>query len=153
MEPPHLKFLREFFPNQNTYFANSGAIDTLRMLRQNEGWSRFFRCFGSPSVTTNKPNGFYVIPLYTGEGVTMGHWMLIAINTNDHLINGWHIVSSGPGSASGNTFATIRKCFQSHLDDFVWNSTASTPQKEVECGPCTLLAMHKIAFKFTHTNL
>ena len=112
----------------------------------------FSKCFQLPHITSQKPNGFYLIPIYTGSGITMGHWSLAAIYKNYNIITGWHIDSTGAGLVNNTIFSTIQRCFSNKRDSFSWIHTSSTPQTEVECGPRTLLSMFTIASENLNSN-
>ena len=87
-----------------------------------------------------KPNGLYLIPLFTGNH-SAGHWSLAIIEKLQHRCNGWIADSLGTSNIS-----------QSRLN-FHWNICYSTPQTEVECGPRTTLVLHSLAHNYTSTSV
>jgi len=99
-----------------------------------------------------KPNGLYLIPLFTGNH-SAGHWSLAIIEKLQHRCNGWIADSLGTSNISQSRLNNISQYFSSTRTTFHWNICYSTPQTEVECGPRTTLVLHSLAHNYTSTSV
>jgi len=104
-----------------------------------QGWERFSRIFNSRTATFSKPNGTYMIPIFSGNS-SSGHWHLVVIkNSSRTLCHGWVLDSLGRGQTSSNTINKITEAFShSSRGCVIWNAPQCLRQTENECGPRTL---------------
>jgi len=62
----------------NLYIATTEASNQIDSWRLNQTWMQFAKMFRSRDLIDNKPNGTYLIPMFSG-GKGMGHWFLCVV--------------------------------------------------------------------------
>ena len=125
----------------NLHIATAEASNQITTGRPTQSWSDFARMFGSRALNDNKPNGVYLIPLFSGE-TRAGHWYLCVVQKlGQRWMKGWCMDSLGQGSTSGNLFQKIEMAFAPGRAKLTWNTCQCRRQEELECGPRTIFAM------------
>jgi len=125
---------------QDLFLANGLANITVNNWNPTLGWERFGRMFGSRIATFSKPNGLYLIPLFSGAECA-GHWHLVVIQKRNRLFQGWIIDSLGSGTAGTEMHRKIESAFTTNRGRMSWNTPRSFQQVENECGPRTIKSM------------
>jgi len=73
--------LRHECTNSNIFIAGSGAVNIIQQWNINQGWFNFARIFASNVAAHRKPDGLYIIPVFSGD-TSRGHWHTLAIEKN-----------------------------------------------------------------------
>ena len=146
--------LRQKYNSQPVHIASTSAIDTIDSPNPDITWNQFSGLFGRSTrhTRTRKPDGLYLIPLFTGHH-SAGHWSLAIIEKIQHRCNGWIADSLGTSNISQLRLNNISQHFYSIRTNFHWNNCHSTPQTEVECGPRTMLVLHSLVHNYTSTSV
>ena len=125
----------------NTYVAVPAASSIILSLAEGHSWEDFAMIFRSITVSNTKPNGTYLIPIFSGED-TRGHWSLVVVNKAFKSRKMWIIDSLGSGDKL--VTAAIKKAFSiGRLKCRIMENDVRR-QTEVECGPRTVIGMVSI---------
>ena len=135
-----VEVLRHTFHNLNIFIAHGLANVTIEEWNQTLGWERFGRIFGTRNATFNKPDGTYLIPMFSG-GNDAGHWHLVVVQKRGRYHQGWILDSLGNGRTDSATLSKIKAAFITNRGRLDWNAPRSRRQVEYECGPRTIKAM------------
>lgn len=126
-------------PN-NIYIANSGISTALEAWQPTHGWKTIANYFRSTLVINRKPNGTYIIPIFSGD-VTRGHWSIAIIWKQSATCKGWLMDSMGEGNTNTTVPRKIKKAFGRARLQCRWQKIRCRVQKEVECGPRSIAGM------------
>lgn len=142
-----IEVIRDKYKNKNIYIACPEAAQIITSWNPSEGWSRFARIFYSIQVCHRKPNGLYVIPVFSGE-TTSGHWSVIAIQKRRRHRVAVILDSLGKGSLNTPIVKLISQAFQPNRGQVIWKNPECRPQTGVECGARTICAMNSLTKAF-----
>jgi len=120
--------------DSNTFIGNSESTEMILAWTYDAGWGRFGRIFNNNRAKSEKPNGVYLIPLFSGA-LSMGHWYFIVIDKNGRTTTGWHLDSLGSQTLNRIIKSKIEKAFTPNRGSFSWTSVSCQTQAELECGP------------------
>jgi len=141
MQGIQLLYATEVFRNEhkgsNIFIACPEASEIINSWEANQGWERFARIFRSRDASFRKPNGLYVIPIFSGE-VAQGHWNVVAITKRGADRRGYVFDSLGTGSASTKLIKLIETAFVPGRGSIRWSTPESVRQRGVECGSRTI---------------
>ena len=129
--------------NLNVHIAHADAYLTIGAWRPEMNWNNFARIFSHPRVIEEKPNGSYIIPMFSG-GDAAGHWYAIIIDKRRYSCEAWIIDSLGTSTGDKGNNTKIQQAFLPGRGQFTWKHLPSRPQTECECGPRTIVAMHTV---------
>jgi len=132
-----VEVLRHTYQNHDIFIANGLANVTIENWNQTLGWERFGRIFGTRRATFTKPNGTYLIPIFSG-GIDAGHWHLVVVHKTGRFHRGWIIDSLGKGKVDTTISPKIKSAFTTNRGRLEWTTPSSRRQVEYECGPRTL---------------
>jgi len=135
-----VEVLRNNFKNLSIFLAHGLANVTIEEWNQTLGWERFGRIFGTRNATFNKPDGTYLIPMFSG-GDEAGHWHLVVVQKRGRHHQGWVLDSLGNGRVDSAALSKIKAAFITNRGQLNWNAPRSRRQVEYECGPRTIKAM------------
>ena len=127
----------------NVFIANTGISTALQTWQPSHGWEILAIHFRSMAVSTRKPHGTYLIPIFTGK-VTGGHWNLAVIWKQSKICKGWMLDSMGQGDIHSDIAKTIKQAFGKAKRKCRWQHMVCRHQREVECGPRTIGSMVSI---------
>jgi len=129
-------------PN-NLYIANTGISTALQSWQPSHGWKTIAIYFRSITVINQKPNGTYIIPIFSGD-VARGHWSIAIICKQRASCRGWLLDSMGMGDTNTTVPKMIKKAFGRARLQCRWQNINCRVQKEVECGPRSIVGMINI---------
>ena len=130
---------------ENVYVAAPSASTIIASLPADRtSWEDFAVLFRSVNVSNKKPDGTYLIPIFSGEDA-QGHWSFIAINKQYGSRRLWVMDSLGCGNTESPIIGKIKKLFSSAKLRCRIVAKECKPQTEVECGPRTVLGMVSIS--------
>lgn len=127
----------------NIYVANTGISAELRTWTPIKGWKIVARHFRSIEVINMKPNGIYIIPIFSGNA-NSGHWNTAVIWKKSDSCKGWMLDSLGVENISSEIAKTIKKIFSRARLRCRWQHVECRKQTEVECGPRSIVNMVSI---------
>jgi len=136
---------------KNVFIANADAFVAMKNWEKSKGWASFAGSFRSAYVSSNKPNGVYLIPIFSGPSEA-GHWTLAVIHKQTKSCRGWIIDSLGTGEASSSLAAIIKEAFSKAKVKCRWQRTISKQQTEAECGARTVMGMVSICSLLRNKN-
>ena len=122
------------------YIANSDATDIATRWSMSDGWPYFARMFNSRIVLTRKPDGLYLIPLFTGH-TNAGHWYLLAIQKTKAFYDAHIIDSCNFSHDDSEIHRKIKAAFAPNRGRFKWTTCSTFQQTETECGSRVIVAM------------
>jgi len=123
------------------YIASSEASNQITSWNLTQTWTQFATIFGSRDLYDNKPNGTYLIPVFSG-GTGTGHWHLCVVEKiRRRYMRAWCINSLGRGNVNNAVNRKIEKAFAPGRATLKWEPCECRSQEELECGPRTILAM------------
>jgi len=123
------------------YVASSEASNQIASWNLTQNWTQFATIFGSRDLYDNKPNGTYLIPVFSGGSGT-GHWHLCVVEKiRRRYMRAWCINSLGRGNLNSEINRKIEKAFAPGRATLKWEPCVCRSQEELECGPRTILAM------------
>ena len=126
---------------QKLFIASAEAAPQISNWNLQGDWREFARMFFSYEVIHHKPNGTYLIPLFTGQA-SSGHWYLCVIQKiGRRHTKAWCLDSLGNANMCDNTANKIKAAFSPGRGIFEWVPQNCRTQQEVECGHRTILAM------------
>ena len=125
----------------NTYVAVPSASSIILALSEEASWEDFAIIFRSTVVSNTKPNGTYLIPIFSGDD-TRGHWSFVVVHKAFRSRRMWIMDSLGTGHRI--TTAAIKKVFSTGRLKCRLIENKSRTQMEVECGPRTVMGMVSI---------
>jgi len=129
------------FKIPNLYIATAEASNQVAAWQLNQGWTQFAKMFRSRDLLDNKPNGTYLIPMYSG-GTGMGHWYLLIVKKlRRRFVRAWCMDSMGKGHVNRSIRQKIEGAFAPGRTTLIWEECETRSQEELECGPRTILAM------------
>ena len=125
----------------NTYVAVPSASSIILALTEESSWEDFAIIFRSTTVSNTKPDGTYLIPIFSGED-TRGHWSFVVVHKTFRSRRMWVMDSLG----TGHRIATIaiKKAFSIGRLKCRLIESKSRAQVEVECGPRAVTGMVSI---------
>jgi len=133
--------LRAMAPTQ-VFIGNAESSSNIRKCSSNTDWTKFATCFGDRD-TINKPQGIYIIPIFSGDS-NGGHWSLAVVEKTKAFCKGWILDSLGEGCGRGEEAQILKILFSSARKSCTWQNTQSVRQTENECGPRTISCMVSI---------
>jgi len=141
MQGIQLLYATEVFRNDykwsNIFIACPEASEIINNWEANQGWERFARIFRSRNASFRKPNGLYIILIFSGE-IVQGHWHVVAITKRGADRRGYIYDSLGTGSARTKLIKLIETAFVPGRWSVQWSTPESVRQQGVECGPRTI---------------
>jgi len=135
-----LETLRHKYCNENIYYASTEATSIIEDWTPAQGWFRFARIFRSRLVCHEKPDGLYLIPLFSGN-TSSGHWYLAAIFKLGRSKKGFIFDSLNTGSLNDPLLRKLTKAFAPGRGTVEWTAPTCIGQTQVECGPRTIATM------------
>jgi len=135
-----VEVLRHRFQDLNIFIAHGLANIVIEGWNQTLGWERFGRIFETRNAIFSKPNGTYLIPIFSG-GNNAGHWHLVVVQKTSRFHQGWIIDSLGQSGIDSAVTSKIKDAFTSNRGRMTWITPQSRRQVEYECGPRTIKAM------------
>jgi len=136
--------LRHEHKNSNIFIAGSGAADIIGQWTRIQGWFNFARIFASHSAAHRKPDGLYIIPIFSGE-TRGGHWHTLVIEKTGASKRGFVIDSLGTGSVKSEVITNITNAFATtRRGTMEWSAPRSIRQQGCECGPRTVCAIETL---------
>ena len=138
-----IKFIRDLAPNA-VFLANSHISILLKNWNEKIGWQKIAESFRNPDVILRKPNGTYIMPIFTGSDL-QGHWSVAVVNKQKDNCRGWVIDSLGSANLMEKEFRAIKSIFSNSRRCCRWIEIQSRKQFEVECGPRSITAMVSMA--------
>jgi len=142
-----IEVIRDTYREGATYVACPEAAQIISSWNPSEGWCRFARIFYSNLVCNRKPDGLYIIPIFSGE-TTAGHWSVIAIQKIRRKLTAVILDSLGRGSLNTPTVNLISQAFTPSRGRMEWKNPVCRSQNEAECGARTICAMSSLAKAF-----
>jgi len=127
----------------NVFIATPMASSLIAHWAPSQGWEEFAKIFRSVRAVREKPNGFYLIPIFKGEARN-GHWSFAMIYKAYRDCRGWMVDSLGTGGTTSETAVKIKKAFSKNRLKCKWIPVKCQAQQEVECGPRTVWGMVSI---------
>ena len=137
-----IKFIRDIIP-EGVYIADTFISTMLQNWRNTDSWERVAAAFRKKEVIFLKPNGVYIIPIFTGCS-SQGHWSMAVIHKDVASCRGWILDSLGNSNLTSNPAKAIKSIFSSARRKFKWIRVQCKSQVEVECGSRTIVAMVSI---------
>jgi len=126
---------------QKLFIASAEAASQISNWRLHSDWKEFGKIFFSYEVMHHKPNGIYLLPLFTGQD-SSGHWYLCVIQKlRQRAIKAWCLDSLGDANMCSIMANKIKTAFSPGRGRFEWIPQNCRTQQEVECGHRTILAM------------
>ena len=144
--------LRHKHRDSNIFIACPEASEIINNWEANQGWERFARIFRSREASFRKPNGLYLIPVFSGD-IVQGHWHVIAITKRGADRRGYVFDSLGIGSDRTKLTKLIEAAFVPGRGSIRWSTPESIRQQGVECGPRTIHVMKYVCKGFRDTSL
>jgi len=125
----------------NIFISSPETYLTLTRWTNIQGWEAFARIFRSNIVIRQKPNGTYLMPIFSGPE-NGGHWYLIAVHKHGNFKQGVVIDSLGKGNSQNPLLCKISDAFAPGRGQVRWDvNRESVLQTELECGHRTIIAM------------
>jgi len=138
-----IEILRSF-KTSKVFFGSAESANLIAAWQSNQGWKIFARAFGSRDLISNKANGTYLIPIFSGD-ISLGHWSLCVVHKmRQRDMKAWCLDSLGTGRLDQVLAQKIENAFSPGRGRFQWILCTCKRQEELECGPRTILAMWKI---------
>jgi len=147
-----IEVTRHTHKESNIFIASPEASEIINSWEANQGWERFARIFRSSEASFRKPDGLYVIPVFSGDS-TRGHWHIIAVVKRGEDRRGYIFDSLGTGCAQTRLVTLIETAFAPGRGTVRWLTPASLRQQGVECGPRTIHVLKHICEGFQNTAL
>jgi len=135
--------MRVKITTSNIFIATPMASSIIAHWAPSQGWEEFAKIFRSIKVVREKPNGYYLIPIFKGEARD-GHWSNAMIYKAYRDCRGWMMDSLGTGGTTSETAEKIKKAFSKNRLKCKWIPVRCQAQQEVECGPRTVWGMVSI---------
>jgi len=135
--------LRYEHTNTNIFIAGSGAANIIQQWNINEGWFNFARIFASSIAANRKPDGIYIIPIFSGD-TSGGHWHTLTIEKNRASKRGFILDSLGTGSSNSKLVENIPNAFAPGRGSVIWSTPRSIRQQGCECGSRTISAIETL---------
>jgi len=134
-----VEVVRDSLGSSNIFIAHGLSNININSWASTQGWERFSRIFNSRKATFSKPNGTYLIPIFSGDNAH-GHWHLMIIQkTCRTSCHGWILDSLGQGQISSDIINRTTEAFShSSRGSVKWHAPKCFRQTENECGPRTL---------------
>jgi len=127
----------------SVYIANTSISILLNNWNETQNWLQFASAFRSKEVMMRKPNGVYLIPVFTGM-TDQGHWSLAVVHKTQKRSRYWILNSLGKSDGSSKEAKAISKLFSKTRAKCKWMGITCRAQTEVECGSRTIAAMVSI---------
>jgi len=135
--------LRDEHKEHNIFLACTEAASIIDAWEPHNGWRRFARIFRSRIVSHRKPDGIYLIPIFS-DGGGSGHWHTIILEKCGNVKKGFVIDSLGTGNINNHITRKITDAFSPGRGTCAWTAPTSVRQQAVECGPRTVCTMETI---------
>ena len=142
-----IEVLRDKYSTSDIFLACTEAAQIILAWNPNEGWKRFARIFYSNAVCNEKPNGLYIIPVFSEN-----HWSVVAIEKKRRFRKAVIIDSLGTSSTDSRLIRLITQAFTPNRGRVHWETPTSRRQNGVECGARTICTMMTLAEYFS-TNM
>ena len=142
-----IEVLRWRHKDQNIFIACPEAAQIIEKWNPNEGWARFARIFYSINVCHRKPNGLYLIPIFSGDNEA-GHWKVAAVEKSGGQRKAALLDSLGTGQLEDPVIRLITQAFSPNRGSISWIAPSSRQQTGVECGARTICALAVLAKEF-----
>jgi len=142
-----IEVLRWRHKEQGIFVACPEAAQIIEKWNPNEGWARFARIFYSINVCNRKPNGLYLIPIFSGDS-NAGHWKVVAVEKSGGQRRAVLIDSLGTGQLEDPVIRLITQAFSPNRGSISWIAPCSRQQTGVECGARTICALSVLAQAF-----
>jgi len=132
------------FKTSKVFIGSAESANLITSWQSNQGWKIFARIFGSRELISDKANGAYLIPIFSGD-VSLGHWSLCVVQKlRQRDMKAWCLDSLGTGKVEQMLARKIENAFSPGRGRFQWIPCTCKRQEELECGPRTILAMWKV---------
>jgi len=139
-----IEVLKSKYSSSGVFIASPEAYLTITQWEPIQGWQAFARTFRSNTAMNHRPNGHYLIPIFSGPEEA-GHWYLVVIIKQTNFKKGVIFDSIGNGNVHNNTILhTLNDIFAPGRGRVYWESCSCVQQIELECGHRTILAMQYI---------
>ena len=135
--------IRHEYLGQNIFIAGSGAANIIQQWNINQGWFNFARIFSSHEAAHRKPDGLYIIPIFSGE-TSGGHWHTLVIEKTPSRKRGFVIDSLGTGSTRSSIIGNISSAFAPGRGSVTWSAPRSIRQQGCECGSRTVCTIETL---------
>jgi len=129
---------------KEVYDAAPSASTIIAGLSANTSWEDFAVLFRSIDVSNKKPDGTYLIPMFSGED-TQGHWAFVVVHKQHGSRKLWVMDSLGCGNPESPLIRKIKTLFSSAKLRCRIIANRCKPQIEAECGPRTVSGMVSIS--------
>jgi len=140
------------YKTPHLFIATAEASNQIVSWQPSQNWNKFAKMFRSTDLTDSRPNGTYLIPMFSG-GKGIGHWYLLVIKKiRRRFVRAWCIDSMGVGNVEQSIKKKIEEAFAPGRTTLRWETCTTRSQEELECGPRTVLAM-KIIKEGIETSL
>jgi len=134
-----IKFIRNL-ASAEIFIADTFISTLLQNWNNNLAWERVAVAFRNKTVISRKPNGVYIIPIFTGCS-SQGHWSTAVVYKETSCSKGWILDSLGNSNLDSNPAKAIKSIFTTGRRNFRWTRLYCRNQVEVECGSRTIVAM------------
>lgn len=139
-----VEVLKSKYASGSIFIASPEAYLTITQWEPIRGWDTFARTFRSTTVINRRPNGHYLIPIFSGPEEA-GHWYLIVIVKQNNFRKGIVFDSLGTGNLDNNiVLRKLNDIFAPGRGRVHWESHPCVQQIELECGHRTIFAMKSI---------
>jgi len=142
-----IEVIRSKYKNENIFIACTEAAQIIEQWNPNEGWARFARIFYSNDVCNRKPNGLYLLPIFSGNNDS-GHWKVAAIEKKRGQRRATLLDSLGTGNLADPVIQLISQAFSPNRGTISWTTPPSQQQTGVECGARTICTLATLAKAF-----
>lgn len=129
--------------SRGVFIANSYISSLLKNWNVNMGWQKIAEAFRSPDVILRKPDGTYIIPLFTGNDL-QGHWSVAVVCKQRRSCRSWILDSMGSADWKEKEIQAIKIIFSNAKMKCRWIDISCRRQTEVECGSRSIVAMVSI---------
>jgi len=135
-----IEVLRQDSEQHQIFLANGLSNVTIDNWSSTNGWERFGRIFNSQTAMFSKPNGTYIIPMYSP-----GHWYTVIVSKRGrNRCEGWILDSLRKGDSTTSSHLKIKEAFMGSRGRFNWHTPQCWRQTENECGPRTVKSITEI---------
>jgi len=106
-------------------------------------WQIIAEAFRSPDVILRKPDGVYIIPIFTGNDLH-GHWSVSVVCKQRKSCKAWILDSMGSADRKEKEIQAVKTIFSNSKRKCRWIDSSCRKQTEVECGSRSIVAMVSI---------
>jgi len=126
------------------FVANTSISVLLSNWDGTRDWPKFALAFRSRIVLMKKPDGIYLIPIFTGM-TNQGHWSLAVVHKARENSRMWILNSLGQSDGNSKEAKAVCSLFsKTRSKKCKWVEIRCRKQTEVECGSRTIAAMVSI---------